>query len=929
MLWFTCLLAAGYPDGVGSFRDRFRELIGKDDQQRYGDDQRDCLNELWEDLAAWSERQERYARLILPPPDERLKAIGRSYFLAHPNRADRRILSAVLADADLVGFEPPIVPVVRALVGARSRFSREFAASLDGFLADIEAGRDPAGGAFWRAIRAEAVGRMVEPEEERSRVGEMTLLATWDDDETLLIRLAAIEDSHVEGTHIRKLPVPAGGMTHFLTDAGGDSDSIVAAALDGRIPLSRGLSTLIRQGVLVFVDELAGDYSLAWGEEIDGAGLALIRQDRRDPFQQVFGGSAEESRIPGWYELEGCRIRQLPGLPRGLEGVTQLLYTTRAPKPRPIGGVRIGGDYLWSRAFQPRIRSPGAEKVLCSTNEASLLCERSTDVDADWCLPASLTVTPPARVHVRALFSVELDGRTIQRHGDTFISFIRRGHGCEYKSAGIGDYWREGCNPEQAGHAGGEAVPLDITTRDASASADLIKMDPSLRYLGPGFGEMAREPREGYVWLAIGPRKPHDLVFVGDLDSPVLPDGGESVDKADRRTWSYAFRNSGTRVTTQVGDAYVPLSAEPRLKEVLGAYRNRASRRLAVEVPRQCEPSMVDACWGHDSAPAPEPSSPAMEAAEILSALGIARSGIPLKDVQGLFASMAGEEDHLLSQQLIRGWEEAGLIDLLRRQDRSQTIVIPRVPRFVMVRRGPSVEARLIGLGPMGVGDAIIAVTQGGDVSWIQPTTRFQPPLLRITGIDPENVGEISRRVGLPEPEWLNLPTAGIAPRHLRVPDELRGLFHGAPPDAYRLDAKWDWRDMVFRSHAPEAHSDLVEVERRRHPQRCSIYVVLVDGDPMLWCHLRTWALLRAAELLEKPAFRVTGNGSVRSPGRSPMHLPLPLGRLCSLVGTGLPGPELSVTGRVCGYQYHFGSGILPMVREATPDTWMTSSQET
>jgi hypothetical protein len=924
MLWFTCLLASGYPASGGSFRDRFRDLIGTDDQCRHGKDQRGCLSELWESVAAWCEMHEGYAKLILPPEDERLVVIGRSYYLAFPTRSDRRILLDVLTSEELVGFEPPILPVVRALDRERERFGHDFRSALDHFLDYfLRDGRDPRDSAFWRAIREEAIDDRTEAENKATSRGPgLTFVATWDDDETLLLRLSAVGAAEIAGAITEPLPVTVADATHYFTDETGEVDPIAEAALRGRLPIAGALGPLIRQGVLVFIEEIAGEYKLARGEEIEGAELALVRRDRVGAFAGSFGGVVEESRFADWLEVAECRVRQLPELPPGLERVTQMLLTTSAPVPRVVGGIRLAGGFLWSPFIPPEIRSPTALEVSCRTDGSWLPCSRPEDA-ADWVLPCDLRVAPPMTVEVRALFEVDFLGHTVRRETSTSFRFLPGGTGCTYKRVGAGYYWREGCNPEESGHRGGEILRLAITTEQESGSSDLLELDPSLRYLGPGLGEMSTEMTDSHEWLALGPRKaPHDSIFVGDLDNPTAPNSGESVDKGDRRNWSFAFKTGGPRVTARIGAKYVAPSEDARLGAILSLYRRRASRQLDVGPSRPCPAAQLEGCWFPETAAEVSSTDAAMHVVEAVAAFGHGRSGIALKEFLDLIGRMTGGRDALLCQQIVQAWAEAGLIDLLRRQDRSQTVVVPRVPRFVVVRRGPCVEARLVGLAAADLVSGIESLSEGTFISRIQPTTRFQPPLLRISGVEPERIGEISRNAGLAAPEWVSWPSANTSPPYLRVRDDFAGVSHGRPPEAYRFDALWDWNDMVFRPHPRVGPPRLVEVERRRHPQRCAIYVVLVDGDPMFWCHFRTWALLRAAELCERPSFRLSKDGAIRSRGFAPMHLPLPFGRLCAVMGVGLPGPEIQPEGRVGGYVYPFGPRVHSKVLSLMPRPW-------
>src|SRR6202043_1001426 len=151
MLYFTCLLAAGHADDHGSFDERFHAVLRRTTPYQ-------CIDRLWEDLAAWTRLHSTYATLELPPPDAYRSVIGRSYYLAFPNRQDRNVLHEVLASRDLVGLEPPILPLLHALEEERHRFGPDFQAELERFL-DHYRNRHlaPLDSPFWRAIRSEAL----------------------------------------------------------------------------------------------------------------------------------------------------------------------------------------------------------------------------------------------------------------------------------------------------------------------------------------------------------------------------------------------------------------------------------------------------------------------------------------------------------------------------------------------------------------------------------------------------------------------------------------------------------------------------------------------------------------------------------------------------------------------------------------------------
>ncbi len=123
----------------------------------------------------------------------------------------------------------------------------------------------------------------------------------------------------------------------------------------------------------------------------------------------------------------------------------------------------------------------------------------------------------------------------------------------------------------------GMETPMDLTSSPrAIVCPDCGKLTPAGRR-GP---------------LPTGPsRHPRDLVYLGDLDKPLLPDGGSSSSKRDRRLWRCAFTSLQTRVIARCGIEYMKPEDEPRLQRVYRAYQLRARGLLDVGPPRDCETS--------------------------------------------------------------------------------------------------------------------------------------------------------------------------------------------------------------------------------------------------------------------------------------------------------------------------------------------------
>jgi hypothetical protein len=138
MLWFTCLVAYGYPERGGSFSERWGEALGKIDSFQAPGADRPCLPGLWQSVAVWTrERQATGAdirRLDLPSDVGRRTVIGYSHFLTFPNRFDRAKLRSLLDEADLLGTDPPIQLLLDTLLRQRRTFSNEFQEDLEEFV---------------------------------------------------------------------------------------------------------------------------------------------------------------------------------------------------------------------------------------------------------------------------------------------------------------------------------------------------------------------------------------------------------------------------------------------------------------------------------------------------------------------------------------------------------------------------------------------------------------------------------------------------------------------------------------------------------------------------------------------------------------------------------------------------------------------------
>lgn len=913
MLWFTCLIAYGYPDGEGGFYERIWRLIGNTDY--LGN-----LPGLWREVATWTRHRQAVGdgirRLSLPPTDDFRTRIGESHFLAFPHKQDRRQLARVLVEGDLVGFEPPILPVVSRLQSERQRFSRLFCEDLENFIARfVHGGRDPRKSAFWRAVRQEALQPSYVAGSRHSGRLATSILGVFDDDGFLPFLGCSQGWVPPPGYRVQSLDNSIGNFEYYAVADEGGVEAVFQMIFESLGLLGPGPRALINQGVLVFQEDQSEEFFLVSGHDISGADLALVRNDLLRPFLDTFGGSAEPSRVSGWSEVSRCTVRQLDEPLPGLELVVQLQRTISPPTLRLIGGIRVPGGYLGIEGFLPRIKAPDATLVQVWVGGRTHDCNRTTE--NEWSLPSGLLSSLPLRCAIVGSWSYT-DGGV--RASERELHLRRATVDDDFRPLVTGHYFLESCRPGQKSISGGEPIPLGVTTENSYGSIDLIDYDPSVRFMGPGHGELSNEPASGFDWLAVGHKNhPELLVFVGDPKNPSPPAHRRSPAAGDRRHWSAAFAKAGDMWVRGRDGTYHELDTFPDLS----ALRRQMARHRPSPKASTCEVTGLKTMKlepPHRS----RPLDNTLSVADALAALAARRGGLRYRTVQQLFRELTGVHDYALHHELIRAWAESGAFDVARNQSFSSTRIIARRPRFVAVRWGPLVEASLIGLVTRARVAQVhrLAREMGVVQHELQPGCPWQPITLRLRGAE-DVVREIGHRAGLAELQWVAWSRDVEVPAHLQVDVLHQELWTDSPPSGFYVTKVWDWGAAEFR-RGGAADPEGVQLEQRNQREICSIYVVLEDGSPRLWTHVRNWALLYAHVLAGRPPFVLNRSGWLTTIGHSPAHLPLPLGRLCAVLGEGLAGPMLDLrTRHVVGYCYPFGCRLTSLMSKVIPASWL------
>jgi hypothetical protein len=932
MLWLTCLIAYGYPTNVeGDFYARMRTAL--DGNASLQGTVLGELDDVWEDLERWTCSRPDYRALVLPPRSAHRSIIGRSHFLAYPHRVDRTRLASVLEAAGLAGHEPPVRLALEALLAERQRFSDEFQDDLKMFFADyIDQGRDPKLSPFWRAIRQVARDLPALGSAEMKQVGQVGLLAEWDQDDLLAPFIALTPDRVVPSTWLTEdLDARIGAFTRRAVL---DQQAIEAVLSTPARFMRAQDARAIEEGILPLFEEISGVYRVAIAEEIASCEMALVKKSLASAFREAFGGREEDCGVDNWVLFTAAQLEQRDHFDGDLSAVRTLLQTTEAPRPSMAGGSRSAGNTFHALSgYLPFVRARRATTVTVRWQEQpEVLCDRTpSDADPDrWELPAALVeqVASSADLDIEyevvAYYDANLMGRTIRREARTTFRLRRPVLSTGYRGLPSGSFRVETCTQGGKTVVGPQAnLPFTLAGGAAELALDVLPFDPTARWIGPGLGEMSLEPRARFPWLVVGPKKQPEYLVL-DVEDPTeapAPSGGTSSFAGDRRHWGRSFGKDVPAWWKQ-RRVYVSQDNWPHTaQDLLNRYRARVREKRpgVFSVPEtHLDSHLSEGTWGV--------ASPNAAVHDVLAALFQNRAGIPLREVHEHIARILNLADaHSLREHLVRALVESGAVDTLRRTDGRQTVVVARRPQLVAFRRGPRWKAALVGLVPSAVRNELRAAVRrcsGASVEELRGPSVHLPSMLRLTVDEPDQLLALSAELGLLSPEYLEWPSTADLPEVLRIDSALR---RDPVPDVYSgVDATWCWTSGSFRRH-PATFGEF-SVERRRDGHRAPIYVLLRNSEVTGWSYYRTWALLAAYEASDRPFLREEGAGVFVVEGASPLHLPLPLARLCAVVGLGAPGPRVRLANpsAVEAYCYPFGPHLLRLLIPNLPSRWIS-----
>lgn len=920
LLWLTCLIASGYPEvEEGEFAERIRHPDALGRAERFRTDGETCLPSLWEKLAAWTAARnaagDSVRVLRLPPPSAHRKVIGYSHFLAFPGRRDRILMAEVLGNAGLIGYEPPIRPVLEVLRANAKGFSREFRDDLNDFVGHFQQGEDSQHSPFWRAIRDEALSPALASGDQReAHTKQTTQLRFITHDDQLVPVVACLESFEPPGGIVAR-PVEGWGAWPCCLEADDrDYSRLQALIFEQQELVDVGTANLIRQGMLILRAVSSDEYEPTAGLEIEDCNVALVQSNYCAAFIGAFGGVREETSIDGWFAIRDCSVQLLDEAPAELSKAYQLLKTMVDPRIRVVGGVRIDDGFLNHPACLPSIEASGAELIeLKRENEAAAI-NLAAGGEAAWKLPTNLS---DGTYKITAIH--HSGGGVADRVSSRTLTLVDHAVSATYKGAPSGFYRVEGCCPEEHSFEGPGPVPLMITAQQWSAAADLLHLDSTVRYLGPGLGEMSTDLSCGFQWAAIGPKgRPEALLYIGESAEPLVPSKRRSPDSGDRSHWRHAFRHARAVVWRRADGVYGPIDTAPlSVRDLYGKYRSHS-------LSNDSEPCPVTHLANHDWTQVGEPGQGvASQALDVIAALSCRRRGLSYPIARDYFGGVVGATNPYMFDQVLRAWTECGVVDQLRGTLVGRRTIVMRRPHFALVQRGPLVDATLIGWLPS---SSVMELKRRAEslrqnITWLQSPSAYQPSLPRIVAAKPESIEELSRQLGMEPPEWLSWDSKQM-PAAFNAAETLASLNSGEPPDGFEPYQLWNWDAGRF-TRGSSAQTEAITLEKRLRKDMTAVYVVRSTDAAPKWTYSREWAVLAAHISNGKRPFAKTAHGMAAVAGSCSVHLPLPLGRLCTLVGPALPGPRFSVNGVLASYMYPFGDRLAPLVRRVIPADWI------
>jgi hypothetical protein len=300
--------------------------------------------------------------------------------------------------------------------------------------------------------------------------------------------------------------------------------------------------------------------------------------------------------------------------------------------------------------------------------------------------------------------------------------------------------------------------------------------------------------------------------------------------------------------------------------------------------------------------PKPSEQSPIVdELISFLAARGCYQQGIPEFELVGLLRDHLGL-DWNSAWYVLRAWVEIGAFECLSLRTWRVRKCFARKPCLVLYRTHDAYRIALFGLVP----SPLRRTFEAASTSLNCPVTRksglsaWVPTLTLTEVVSTEQLRELQRRSGVERSFWLKDLS------EITIPiGSVQGAQGAAPLnwDVYRV---WDFNRQSFVQSENGPDNQSVALSWCRRSDRSDYFSISQKGSPVWWGWSKTWALLRAYDLVGTVPFNRIGSQSLES-SAAHIHLPLPLARAVAITGPLLPGP-LATNSEDLSYFYTFAS---------------------
>lgn len=594
----------------------------------------------------------------------------------------------------------------------------------------------------------------------------------------------------------------------------------------------------------------------------------------------------------------------LERLPEGLDGCPQLLRGLSEPRISLAGGIRSApGEYLVHPLIAPHITSEGASAMRARFTDRSIDLQ---PVCGNWPWPEGTPLAGDCRLE-----AIDGEGQTIATRSLNFIDPCTDSHGvgaafahappsltlCSIHPAQTED-------PDEPPLLEcGAIIPLWPVPATPHAICDATAWVTSAMYLGPRVGELSSEPRPGFGWaVRFSSTEDPLLTWTGAAAQPI--DGECNADKGACRAWRKAFDRKATfesrdadavtayrayqgaaRVAITKAARRLDLGPRPanhldlepdRIAEIETDPRVRLAMTFMAALARKANARpLCDRATDMDDSP-PEPGRLLAWLPQILG-LSVA-SGRPPPEIW----------------EVIRLWQEIGILDIVTPATSSGLRWVARSPEWVRVKIDDRLQMTLMGLVEPGWAEQLAeqANAAGYRPCWLRAESPWAPPVLRCSIEDDEGAAfaewALSHGVQVSDMPWTGI----------EWPNWIRPLR-----EAHRQFPSTDEEDAAERGWAfVPGRCTLARTSTRAS---MSLWTVYRRGGMTKWCFrspdgarwspIRDEAALLAAWGSGSPLGILCAGASLITPrsglGELPLRLPLSLARLCTALSPSLPGP--------------------------------------